>query len=75
MQYDRTSERFGQIVEISASNSATNCRSDQELINNNIILCTYYGYYESTESSDVDQDSTSVSSSEVCNSATRDHDH
>ncbi|MDD1728946.1 MAG: hypothetical protein LUQ50_07735 [Methanospirillum sp.] len=69
-----TAECCGLIAENSATNSGTNCESNHELNNNNIILCTYCGIRENTESKKDDHEQVRVCSSDGCNSATSDHE-
>jgi len=70
-----TADGCGQTAECSATNSGSNCTSDQELNNNNNFLCTYNGIREDTESRKDDHECDCVSSSENCSSVIRDQDH
>jgi len=67
-------ERCGSSAESAAMNSGSDCGSDQELNNNNIILCTNCGKSENTQD-DCDQSCDRDSSSEIRCAATSDQDH
>jgi len=68
-------ERCGSSAERAAMKSGSHCGSDQELNNNNIILCTYCGKRENTQDDDCDQNCDYDSVTETRCAATSDLDH
>ncbi len=68
-------ERYGSSAECAATDSDSHCGSDQELNNNNIIICTHCGIRENTQDDDGDQRCDHDSSSEIRCAATSDQDH